>query len=186
MKIRDCIISASEYLGIDAIANYLEDGTPLTATEESEYHILLSSVKAVMHEIATEYIPLETTEEVTVAENKISYSDLSCKAIEIIKVKKGSKSVYITSYFDGICVPCAGTYKVTYLRLPVSSELNDSLEWKDNRINSRNIGYGVAAEYCLRNGMLDDAVMWDKRYKDSLMASMVVKRELTVARRRWL
>ncbi len=186
MIIKDCVKSAAECLAISAIVNFIDDGDELSTSEQDEFDTLCSCARACMHEIATEYVPIICIEEIEVVDGKISYDMLSNTAIEIIEVKKDDCKVKISSYYNGVCLNEIGVVEVKYHRLPNSSELDDELEWKDSRINSRNIGYGIASEYCIRNGMLDDAVMWDKRYKDSLSASILVNRELNVKRRRWL
>ena len=64
-------------------------------------------------------------------------------------------------------------YKGAYPKLPLIE-----------KIDARVIGYGIAAEYCIING-LDDALLWDKRYKDALKRAARTVGERRVKRRVW-
>lgn len=50
-------------------------------------------------------------------------------------------------------------------------------------ISERVLAYGVAAEYCITEG-IDEAVTWDKRYKDALAAAP--KQSRTVKPRKFI
>ncbi|MCL2061234.1 MAG: hypothetical protein FWH03_01225 [Firmicutes bacterium] len=189
MTVHDCVKFAAESLGLDAVAQVLTEKTPLSglnASDEREYKLLLSCARAVLLEIAAEFVPLTRTANVAARNGKIPYADISKDLVEIISVKKAGRAVLFSSDYDGAHVFSDGIFEVTYAFLPNTENPDAALAYANGKVNARNAGYGVAAEYCIRTGQTDDAALWDKRYKDAMVAAAVRRRESCVARRRWL
>ena len=94
------------------------------------------------------------------------------------------RTVPVREYFDRILVPKKGRYEVEYSYMPQSVGLDDEIPYTE-RLGARAIGYGTACEYCIISGMTDDAVLWDKRYKDALHLAETGKTDKRVKPRRW-
>lgn len=188
MNVLECVRFATEFLCMTTLSDYIDGGCKdsLSDNDMADYTSLCMCSITVLHEVATELVPLTDEADIEIVDGKISYDMFPYTAIEILKVVKEGKRVPITSYYNGICLNETGTVTVTYNRLPYLGDMYETLDWKDSRVNARNIGLGIAAEFSLKNGMVDDAIIWDKRYKDSLAASLVVNRPQSIKRRRWL
>ena len=58
-------------------------------------------------------------------------------------------------------------YEITYAYVPKADALADEFDFDNGKINPRTVGYGIAAEYCIRQGESSDAVLWDARDRKS-------------------
>lgn len=70
--------------------------------------------------------------------------------------------------------------RTDYLEPPVATAIEDS-EAEFYGISPRVLSYGIAAEYCVTEG-LDEAETWDKRYKSAL--SLAAHRKIKIKARR--
>lgn len=189
MTVKDCIRYAAESLALDGIAAALAaGGNPgnLPAADERELNALLLCANAVIGEIACEYVYLTRTQQMAAADRKILYSEFPRDVVEVLEVKKDGKKTAFRKIYGGIQTGTDGVFSVTYAYAPLAAALSDTLEFESAKINPRNIGYGIAAEHCIRTGMADDAALWDKRYKDSLAAAVRNRREQRVKPRRFV
>lgn len=183
MSVKECLINASKAIGFYEIADELENGQAIT--RQDDYKILCHCLKLVMQEVASEYEPLMRTENIKTIKNKINYSDLSLKAIEIYNVKFNNKNIGFTLYSDYILVPKDGEYTIIYSYLPVNYGLDASLPWGEKRISARTLSYGVVCEYYLLHGQTSDALVWDRRFKDAIVSSCKIFKAKKLPERRW-
>jgi len=188
MTLFNCIEFAAECLNLEQIAESIRDTSVVLAPHERrEFDILTHSAKAVIDEIGREYTPLIGTDRINVLANqrRILFSALPRTVVEILEVRHLNREVRFTRYADRIELESAGWHYVRYSYAPRAAQLTTRLEWENGRISIRLIAFGICAEYCMRNGMMDEAVMWDRRYKDALLAAMRVKREHRIPARRF-
>ena len=59
--------------------------------------------------------------------------------------------------------------KVEYTYLPPEYTLDETIAYDEKLIPMRVIAYGVTAEYSLISGRFDEASIWDRRYKNSVL-----------------
>jgi len=198
MTLKDCIVCAAESLNLDAVAESLKNDTSpemLSDSDARELEQLLSCARSAVNEVACEYAHLLTSENVQADTNgRIPFTALSKPIVEIVTVHSGRKSIPFRCYCDGIApTPDAerrfaegAEYGVTYAYIPSASELSDEIDFGNGKINPRTVGYGIAAEYYIRSGEASEAVLWDARYKDAMVAAAKRRREQRVKPRRWL
>ena len=70
-----------------------------------------------------------------------------------------------------------------YRYAPAAKTAEDDSEYGQGE--ARALALGTCCEYALSSGMYDEAVMWDKRYKDAL-AALCRTRGGTLKGRRWV
>lgn len=182
MKMKDAVYLAATLLQLDEACEAVESGE-----ENAECKLLVRCANLVAKEICTEHFPLKETATMHTDENgEIFYKDFPHEVAEVFKsVNKLGESVPFREFYDRLVLDKNAEYRVTYSFILPDAELNGTLELPE-KIGARVVAYGVAAEYCIISGMTDEAVTWDKRYKDALSRLCRVNREVRVKRRRWL
>jgi hypothetical protein len=149
-------------LGLDGVRDYISGGEQNEPDMSGDTEMLADCANFVISEVAAEYIPVYKTESVTPINGMIEYAQLSERIIGIKDVTCGGQKARFGYGFDGINVDSASAHEVTYAFAPLEGTLESVLPWKGGKPAVRTLGYGIAAEYCLINGMFDEAAMWDK------------------------
>lgn len=190
VKYRDCVAAAARFLGMDGLADITENMTEQSADEndKKEIDILLSCLRFVLHEIASEYVPLVSCETVDSCSGYVLYTSLKKPVTDVVCVRRGGVKEKFRLLHDRIELLSGGrngNVTVEYSYAPKTGGMDDLLEWTGDRISARAAGYGTACEYCIINGM-SEAVLWDKRYKDALAAVKRTGAELKVKKRAWI
>lgn len=160
-----------------------------TATEDQtkEVEHLLRCLNLVQGQIACEYVPLLIEEEFDVSNNKIELSKFSKTVVDITRIKdKDGVKVPFRLFPDYVEIAC-DRVKITYSYLPSDiASLSSEVPKFSGKITERVFAYGVAMEYCFICGLHDDASIWEKRFKDSLLITARKKAEIRLPRRRWI
>ena len=86
---------------------------------------------------------------------------------------------------NGIYLENNGVYVVKYAVRPTVLSMDDEVALPP-KITCRILCYGIIAEYYLISGMFEEAVTWDKRFKDALCAYSHGRKEHRVKQRRWM
>ena len=182
MKVSDVVIMAAVQLGIgDSVKAYVNGTSSLYKTQAE---LLLQCFNLVEKELALDYIPLIKQEDLTVNNGKLAYESFGSDVVRIIKVvnKDGVALPYklFASYMEvdaeKVCVTYAYTPKVKLM-----TEESDFQAFVSERLFS----YGMAAEYCMATGMCEDAVVWDKKYKEGIEAARRLARGGRMPSRGW-
>lgn len=185
----DCVKNAALFLDEEAVLAYLERDPERTEPPDAEtlrtLDRLLRCLNLVVGEIAAEYAPVKTAETVEVRAGLLKHTDLKEAALDVYAVRRGGRPVAFRRRYDGIPLP-DGAYEVEYSFLPGRVGIEDALRFGTAKISARLIGYGVAAEYALISGLSEEAVVYDRRYKDALAAAGLLRTERKVRERRWL
>lgn len=167
MKVSDCIATAKSMIG------------------EGNEDTLLLCLNNCLDEIAAEYLPSVVTQKVKSYGKCISYLTFSDDIADVIYVKNDNGKVNFSVDEQGINVEEDGTFTVGYTVRKAAVKANETLKLP-LRVTVRMLCYGIIAEYYLISGMYEDAVTWDKRFKDSLAACSYGRKEHRVRQRRWL
>lgn len=153
---------------------------------ESETERLLLAANLCYDEIAGEYLPLIATEKVSVSSGFIPFASLNkrCQSVCAVTDEQGEKMRFRVRA-DGVFVK-GTSVSVTYRYLPEPAASSAvALDFDEGRLPPRVIAYGTAAEYSLIEGFYQEAVLWEKRYRDSLLALTGRKTALRLPQRRW-
>jgi len=189
----DIITAAAQCLTLDNIVNKIINDDIFNTQEQREVSLLFDCTISVIDEIGREYVPLVYRHTVKIDETLIvPFSEFPFPVMEILEITRNGIKVSFNRHFDKVEFKQAGEYSVLFAYSPqilitVCDNLRTKikLEWHNTRIGVRLIAFGVVAEYCMRLGMTDEAIMWDRRYKDALLAAMRVRREQRVKERRF-
>lgn len=175
MKIKDCIRLAAEALELDA-----------TFTGKSDIDkLLLRCANNCLDEITSEYLPLKNEAKVRSEKGRIAYSQLGTAVYDVIWVKQNGVKVKFELFPAHIRVESDGEYEVCFYTRPEPMSMDDDVP-TELHLTPRVISYGIAAEYLLISGFYEEAVMYDKRFKDALIRLNSGDGAKQVKRRRWL
>ncbi len=187
MTYKDCIKVASLYLDESNLYDYI-NGVTTMCDEDTQRKIryLCSCIDVIVNEIACEYFPIKKTEKVTAKNKRIEYETLSEYVVDVRYVKRNGRKVNYDLYTMAIGVDEDGEYEVCYEYTPKSyaGDLEQKIDLY-GRITARIVGLGATAEYCLAFDRFDEAVTYDKMFKDALIGVEKSRGKMYVKKRRW-
>lgn len=152
--------------------------------DDSEINTIIKCINMIISEIASDYIPVETEEEVEVVNGVIPYEILSKRLINLKNISKNTSKIGAKMYPEHIAVKADGIVKVNYLYLPEEVKLGDKIELSP-KVTVMLLTYGVLGEYCLLQGRYEDSMLFDKRYREMLKIACRVTKEIKLKHGWW-
>ena len=186
MKYIDCLSVVALYLEDKNLYDYLLGKGEISEETQRQIDNLCAFVDIVINEICCEYFPITKTEKIVATNNKIEYEKLSERVVDVRKVKKNGKKINYDLFAYYIGVDGDGEYEVCYDYSPkgYSGNIQDTIGLY-GRITPRIVGFGAMAEYCLANNRFDEAITYDKMFKDALIGVEKRRGNLKIKQRRW-
>ena len=186
MTYNDCIKIASLYLEDSDLYDFLNGRGMDSDKMQKKIKQLCSFVELIANEISCEYFPITKTEKITAKNGWIEYERLSEIVVDVRSVKKNGVKVNYDLFVTGVEVDEDGEYEVCYEYSP-KNFMGDPSEKIDlyGRITPRVVALGTVAEYCLANGRYEEAITYDKAFKDALIGVEKCRGKLKVKGRRW-
>ncbi len=183
MLVKDVILKACDFIENEELAQAIISSSQLDQENQNVLDKLVKCFNLVRNEIVCEYMPIVKMEKVISCENKILFSQLSGKVVDIISVKdKFGENVKFKLYDDYIMVEGQEVF-VYYNTLP--EELNIDGQF-NSTISERVYAYGIVREYYFIQTLYEDAKVWDERFKNSIQTFERKKGETIIPRRRWI
>lgn len=190
MEMKEILALAAFYLSMEDVAElpylksgYVSDTFPQNTPAEIMLAKLLLCANLVRAEIASDYFPLIAREKITAADGRIAPSSLAKRLVDVKKITRKGKNIRFRVY-QGAIETVSGEVEIEYSYLPGEAKLSEDSGFPD-KVGARLIACGTAAEYCLIAGLFEEAAVWDKRFKDSLLAAQRKKSEIRVKPRIW-
>ncbi len=183
MTVKDCMKLAAMELGVaEELDGYFDDTSSLYARVGET---LLQCYNVVENELALDYLPLTMEDEVETQTGTVDFSALSCKAVRILRVTDGNDVAVKYRIFPNYLKTQPGKLKILYVYSPREKELGDECECALTA-SKRMLAFGIAAEYCLRMGMYEEADVWNKKYKGAIEAAYKAAPCKRISSRRWI
>lgn len=181
MKVKNIITLACNFIGETEIADLIENQTEENVDEKVDEMVELFNI--VRNEVVCEYMPSLENEEFEVKDFKLYYSSFKRKPLKIYSVEdKLTRRLKFRSFPEYLMVK-AGKVNVTYSYQPKGVNLDDEIE---ESVPERVYAYGVAREYLMREGMFEDAEIFETRFKNSLKVLTQKSAVTVLAGRRWV
>jgi len=191
MKAKEIIKLAAFYLQLDGVLSRAEmsdnytgeivsDGT----ADAADLERLLRCCNLVYSEIAAEVYPLEALQTVTAADGVIQNSVFSKRLIDVKRVEDANGNALKFKAYPSHIKTDSGKATVRYTYMPDNLGLCGVLDYGD-KIGARIMAYGTAAEYCVISSMFDEALTWERRFRDALAGVVRKKSDIKVPPRRW-
>ena len=165
MKVKDILLAVALKLGIqEGVKDCYND---VGFDYERECALLLDCFHTVENSLALDYFPLHAEEVLRTATGAIQFSALSHAPVRILSVKnqKGEEVEY--SLYPNYLKTGAGTFTITYTYTPEKSEL-DSEASIASFVPDYLVVYGILAEYCMAEARFEEALLWEKKYKNAI------------------
>ena len=176
MKVIDIVKTSATLLAREDVCDYLINQSTTPSRETLLCVDLLTRLtNLVISELADGQIMM--IKEADVNNNSQSYPfPQGVKPIKIFYVlnEEGRKVDFITTEF-GVKVEKGYITKLAYSYVPPNYGLTDRIGNFEKSVSVGILSYGVCAEYCLTEGKFEQAVMWHKRYCDSIDALITIK-----------
>lgn len=187
MLVKDIIKICAEFLELKSVVDGIENEDKITDEFNEEKRLFLLAVNMVNSSIASSYIELINTIEILPdINNKVYYKNLDEKGV--IEIKKvvtlsGEKLEY-KCMPDCIVLNSNSSCMIEYSYFPGEVNFDTNIDYY-LKLNSYIFAMGVAAEYLYIKGNIDDAYMWDKKFKNSMFNLIRPKRNIVLPERRW-
>ncbi len=182
MTIRDIVRSSALILGKNDVITYLDGGQNTGIDTFESVNLLTNLCTLVIDELSATYIPLIKKETVTFSKGKHALINFSQKVVKMIGVyDMDGNSVDFS--VDGIYVTAdISKCIVEYEYAPKNYGLEDKIGYSEKDISLSALAYGVAAEYCITQGLFEQAVMHHKRFVDIVAEACVPKNKMIKSR----
>ncbi|MGN0771845.1 MAG: hypothetical protein ACI4MI_04600 [Christensenellales bacterium] len=179
MKLKEVIEICLTYLGD-------EDPTISSSTKSTpKIKLLVRCANIVIKEIACDYLPLTDNKTCNVSNGEIEYAALNHRVKEILGITSNGSAVDFECLPSKVTVSCEGQVDVKYNYVPADIDLDDECE-TDVRVSPVCLALGTCAQYCMIEGLYEEAVMMNDKFMDSLAVACRNNREKRVKARYWL
>ena len=188
MKIKDVVKTTALLLGKEKLYMALlsENGIDSTDNEILALADVMTRLSnLVITELATSYILMKKREKVNFVGGAINYSNLSETPIKILGVYDANGNSYtFTVHPDRLTAPtnCA---IIEYAYKPANYDLDSVIGYNESDLSLRTLALGLAAECCIVEGRFDEAVMWHKRFEESV-ERICCPKNVTLKERRFI
>lgn len=184
MTVKKIMALAAELCGRRDLADFLGGVSAENLPEQQrETETLLQCYNLTENEIALDYLPLRRAQDFD-SDGEISYDLFAKPPVEILSVRtaSGAKAEFTVAE-EGIRTP-VGALKVEYSYRPSVKTEEDEAEL-NLKGDGRLLALGTACEFALLSGMMQEATLLDKRYRDAL-ACACRERGGRLKMRRWI
>lgn len=183
MNVKNIIKSSAKLLELYDICEYMESGEK-DDLFDAEINALLLSTNMAISNVASNYINVCKKKKIEAKDSKIKLSDISENPIiQIKKILRNNAPIKFRVHTDVVEVE-NGECEVVFSYFPPSVNLEDNISYFP-QLNELLFSYAVVAEYLFLKGQVDDAYMWDKRFKASLLSIQRPCKNIILPKKRW-
>ncbi len=159
MKLKDAILRSVYLLGMEEEVDLAVDGL--------KRNRLIDCGNSVYAEIAGQYVHLKTVEPIEFSDGRAYYTDFGFPVREILSVKDNRGEVPFEMTPTYVAAKAAGTVEVRYVYHPLPAGLEDDLLLPP-QYTEHIVAQGIAAEYCYRTGLVDEAMFYQARFESAV------------------
>ncbi len=187
MTVKDIIKLVCEFVGEREILTKLNaiEEVSYTSREQEKLDTMIRCFNLVNQEIASDYLPFITKEEIDVKDSILNFSELNKQVVNVYEVKNRFGCSLRFKLFPNYMEISGHAKSIVYSYLPEDKNLSDDVEMF-NGLSGRVYAYGVASEFLLIDGLSEDAEIWEDRFKESLFVLSRRRGEHILPRRSWI
>ncbi len=172
MRIKDILYTACLIMDDAPLADAILSNKAVDEITRQKINLLYDCASQIDTVIATDYVPACNTTKVSTTSGKISIGSLSGNDInDVISITTitGADVNYTTKGNTIYIAP--GTYEVTYSFFPAKlTPAISTITYYPRKVSARAFAYGVASEYLFVKGNIDDAEVWNERFRQAMIA----------------
>ena len=182
MKVEEIIVVACNMIGENSFAEKITSGAVLTADELEKKQKFLRCFNLIQSEVATEFFPLTTKEQIASENGEFELSKLTKNFVYVVSLKDSSGDK-IRFKIQGNKLAFEGKGEIEYCYDPTEAQISDTVEVK---VPKRVLAYGVLREFYLLEDMPTEASMMEEKFKNSILALSSNKRSIVTPKRTWM
>lgn len=184
MKVKEVLKEAAFLVGDEELYSALNAQEDITDEDlKKRLNALLDCYNLILHETATEYLPVRKT--APVSGGKTEYSALPYPAINVIGVYNERGEAVRFKTFPSYFVADESATTLVYDAAPNEQTADDDFAYADTRIGKRVFAYGVACEYCLVTGRYAEAGNFNQKYRMGAEGAPVKKGRIIRRAKTW-
>ena len=183
MTVKEVVSLAAELIGVGEVLQ-----AHFTAASEEGARIeekLLQCFRVVENEVALDYLPLVAEDEIDSKTGAVFFSALTKNAVRVLKVTDESGDSVPYEVYPKYVKTLPGKLTVRYAYAPEKKDLTNDVE-AHSSVSVRLLAYGIASAYCLNEGLYAEAAIWEKRYKQAVVAAYKASPAKVMRSRRWV
>lgn len=183
MIVKKILKCASELIEDEELTKYF-DGNEDTQIDESEAQKMLTALNMAISNVSANYINVCDRVRAKSESGFIKFNEISSHPIiQIKKVLYRGEPIKFKVHSDSIEVG-TGEYEIVYSYFPNTVNLDETITYFP-QLNELTFAYEVVAEYLFLKGQIDDAYVWDKRFKASILSIQRPCRNIILKKKRW-
>lgn len=187
MKIKDILTLALTYAGRQDVADKLKAGETVTGESAEVVKCALLCCNAVENELARYYFPLTHSDSLVSVTRKFMYTTFSERPVKILSVKDETGADVGYAEHSTYMVADESKVTVTYEYTPLARKVDGDSAYGGGVVDESLIAAGTASEFCLIQGEVGFAEMWERRYRERIdMARRKCAKPLKIPPRRWV
>ena len=183
MKVKEIVLAAANALGIEEGVTLYFAGTDQAYQKEGER--LLACFNLVENELALDYLPLHAEDVFETETGRLEFAAFKFAPVRIVRVMNEIGESVRFSVFPEYLKTEVGKLTVRYTYTPNEKGIGGESDYVLH-VSERLFVYGILAEYCLGEGMFEEASIWDKKYKDAIKAACKEVPCTRLKSRRWV
>ena len=186
MKVKDIVNVSAECLDLKNVIKYLNGENVDSEEVRDEINSLLLCINIVNNNIASSYIDLIGETKLMVSRDFVKYTDISSKSIIEIKnvLNSQNNKLKFKVLPEGLMLDYSGMVDVEFSYFPDRVNIDDEINYY-LKLNEMIFSLGVVSEYLYLKGAVDDAYIWDKKFKNSMFNLLRPKKNIVMPSRRW-
>lgn len=183
MKVKEIVLAAANALGLEeGVALYFA-GSDTSFQREGER--LLECFNLVENELALDYLPLYAEDVFETKTGRLEFAAFKFAPVRIVRVMNQEGESVRFSVFPEYVKTEVGKWTVRYTYTPETKLIGGESDYV-LQVSQRLLVYGVLAEYCLGEGMFEEATIWDKKYKEAVKCACKSIPCTRLKSRRWV
>lgn len=184
MKIRKLLGDVAKIVEGEDIASLIYQGAEKSdQTANDCLQNLSTAYNAVFSDVSLNYLGLQTT--YFSNQTKIDLNSLTPAFKKVVDVKDSRGESLPYAIRNGKLVTTQKDAVLTYEYLPENADVDDDFAHYGKAIGYRAFYYGIASEYCLIKGRIEESANWESKYRQAVEVKIDFKRRRLKAGKRW-
>lgn len=180
-KVKNILLATAEVLGLQEAILYLNG----ESTNDEDAKTLLRCYNLVENELALDYFPLYSEDELTSPTGRIFYAQFLNDVIRVFQVYDEQGNAVDFQLFPAYLQTVPGKVRIKYSYKPLEKTFTGSSEYTID-VSLQMMMYGVAAAYTLGVGLYEESAVWDRKFKDAIAVTYKQQESIRLRSRRWV
>ena len=183
MKVREIIRKCAVLLDDKKLSDSINSGE-CTAQQQETIDLLLECMQLVNSRIAGDYLLLKDIKNIKTSTDILSLSKITNNNLyKVIKVKKNGYPISFR-VMSGCLYAQSGNLEIEYAYLPEVVSIEDSIDYYSGKISERIFAYAIVSEYLSIKGNIDEAELWENKFRKAISFSLAKHKEIVIQPRR--